>query len=246
MSEREKPISIEWSENGIGRIMIDDKLWACVEWSEKHQRWCIEDAEGHCLTHREHIHGGDIDRDAAVALAEAMIRDGRRPDPETARRNLDAESESRKERNERRKQQPEQVAKREQKRLEDKQQYHLWDKAREAEEADEQEPPLYESIANAFDLSDTDLWKSNSFASLRPRLIISVKCAIAKCESAICDAADRAQKQPFRGIYSTNKEIRRRDRESRQAGCAKEIAALQGKLDRAREILRLLEPEVAP
>jgi hypothetical protein len=53
---RQKPIAIEWHGDNIGRIKIDGELWAAVEWSEKHQRWCIEDAAGKCLTHPDCIH----------------------------------------------------------------------------------------------------------------------------------------------------------------------------------------------
>jgi hypothetical protein len=83
---RLRPLSIEWNgdDGSIGRIYIDGKLWAAVEWSEKQQRWCIEDAEGRCLSHQAHVHGGDVDKTTAVALAEAMIRDGRMPSPAEA------------------------------------------------------------------------------------------------------------------------------------------------------------------
>ncbi len=41
---RQKPIRIAWTADKlIGRLTIDGELWASVEWSEKRQRWCIED-----------------------------------------------------------------------------------------------------------------------------------------------------------------------------------------------------------
>ena len=61
-------------------------LWAAVEWSETRQAWCIEDAEGHCLGHRDRIHGKEADKDATVMLPTAMIRDGRMPKPAEASR----------------------------------------------------------------------------------------------------------------------------------------------------------------
>jgi hypothetical protein len=63
-------------------LTINDKLWACVEWSASRKRWCIQDASGRCLAHCDAIHGQDIDAQTAVRLAKAMIRDGRMPTPE--------------------------------------------------------------------------------------------------------------------------------------------------------------------
>ena len=37
-------------------------------------------------------------------------------------------------------------------------------------------------LAEAFDFADPELWKSNSFASLRPRLVLHLKAAIASLE----------------------------------------------------------------
>lgn len=82
---RDKPIALKWTSSLLGRITIDDEHWASVEWSEKHQCWCIEDVTGACLAHEESISGAAANKDAAVALAEAMIRDGRIPTPQEAR-----------------------------------------------------------------------------------------------------------------------------------------------------------------
>jgi len=79
-------LAVSWIVDGlIGQVTLDGEHWASVEWSVKRQQWCIEDAEGRCLAHRASIHGAAASRDQAVALAEAMIRDGRTPDPATAR-----------------------------------------------------------------------------------------------------------------------------------------------------------------
>jgi hypothetical protein len=43
-----------------------------------------------------------------------------------------------------------------------------WD----AEWQERKQQPLYEALAEAFEFSDPDLWRSNSFASLRPRLVV--------------------------------------------------------------------------
>jgi hypothetical protein len=77
---RSRRIELRW-HGSIGRITITDELWAEVEWSEKRQQWCIQDTEGHCLSHKDHIHGAEVNKAAAVAHAEAMIRDGRMPTP---------------------------------------------------------------------------------------------------------------------------------------------------------------------
>ena len=65
-------------------LTINQKLWACVEWSPSRKRWCIQDASGRCLAHCDAIHGQDVDAQTAVKLAKAMIRDGRMPTPEEA------------------------------------------------------------------------------------------------------------------------------------------------------------------
>jgi hypothetical protein len=69
-------------------LSIAGEHWAAVEWSASRQTWCVEDSSGHCLAHCEHIHGDHIDRPSAIALAKAMIRDGRMPTPEEAERQL--------------------------------------------------------------------------------------------------------------------------------------------------------------
>lgn len=68
--------------------IIGGELWSEVEWSPQRRAWCVQDACGHCLAHCEHIHGVRIDQRTAVALAKAMIRDGRMPSPEQAQRQL--------------------------------------------------------------------------------------------------------------------------------------------------------------
>jgi hypothetical protein len=77
-------IAVAWSADGIGRVTLDGEHWASVEWSEKRQRWCIEDVEGRCLAHASSIRGMSASKEEAVALAEAMIRDGRMSSPDQA------------------------------------------------------------------------------------------------------------------------------------------------------------------
>jgi hypothetical protein len=93
---RELPIRVHRVSGRIYQLIIDaalvgnlkgrrqDQVWAAVEWSEGKRRWCIEDAAGRCLAHIEHQHGQHKDHIAAIALAKAMIRDGRMPTPEEA------------------------------------------------------------------------------------------------------------------------------------------------------------------
>ena len=45
--------------------------------------------------------------------------------------------------------------------------------------------PWWQVFDAAFDLSDPDLWRSNSFSSLRPLLILHVKAAVAELEYEI-------------------------------------------------------------
>ena len=241
---RQKSIDIAWtSDKLIGYFMIDGELWAEVEWSEKRQRWCIQDAQGRCLKHVEHIHAQEVDREAAAALAKAMIRDGRLPDPKTARQSFEAGEKQRQQEREKRRQQraqqPAQIAKREREREQEKQRLERSETRWDAEAKERREPPLYEVLADAFDFSDPDLWKSNSFASLRPRLIIHVRHVIAKLEDELDYETRRSGSQPFR-MYATA-EQRKEAATDRKIETSAAIQRLQPKLDRAREILSLLE-----
>lgn len=80
---RQRPIEVR-SRKISEQLVIDGQLWAAVEWSRTRQVFCIEDAAGRCLTHHASIHGEHTDKHEAVALAKAMIRDGRMPTPEDA------------------------------------------------------------------------------------------------------------------------------------------------------------------
>jgi hypothetical protein len=74
-------------------LMIDDVMWAEVEWSPKRRAWCIQDAAGHCLAHVEHIHDQNPDVTKALRLARRMIVSGEMPSPEAAHAQLRAEQE---------------------------------------------------------------------------------------------------------------------------------------------------------
>jgi hypothetical protein len=43
-------------------------------------------------------------------------------------------------------------------------------------------PALFEALDEAFNLTDPELWKSNSFTSLRPRLIVYLEAEVARLE----------------------------------------------------------------
>ena len=74
-------------------LSIGGEMWSEVEWSPSRQRWCIQDAAGHCLAHTEHIVGQDQDVQTAIRLAKRMIIDGRMPTPEEANQQLEERSE---------------------------------------------------------------------------------------------------------------------------------------------------------
>jgi hypothetical protein len=104
-----------------------------------------------------------------------MIRDGRMPSPEQASKHREERLQHDRERRAR---QPSEIRRR-QKREEEERRFHV---LVEAESDDQEEPPLWEVVADALDFADPELWKSNSFARLRGRLIVSLKAAIADHE----------------------------------------------------------------
>jgi hypothetical protein len=230
---RQSPIAIAWILDGrIGRLTIGGELWAAVEWSEKKQ-WCIEDAEGRCLTHRGSIHGAEASKEAAVALAESMIRDGRMPDPETARK--DREERVRRAR-EKRERQPAEIRKRQERDEQDRRRYDASMNEWRARSAEDAAPPLYETLADAFDFADPELWKSNSFAALRPRLELHVRTVIAELEYKLAYEIGRSRSQPFCGLGAA-KERRQAAAARRKAETSAAIGRIEAKLARAREIL---------
>jgi hypothetical protein len=174
---RQMPIKIRW-DGMVGELFVDGELWSEVEYSEKHRKWCIQDAEGQCLAHKEHIRAFEDDKDGAVALAKAMIRDGRLPSPEEAKK-------TRKERlkrdRERRAKQPSEIRRRAERHETERLFREYW----ETKNTDEGAEPLYEAVADMLDFNNPELWKSNSFARLRLRLITTVRAAIADCEYSL-------------------------------------------------------------
>jgi hypothetical protein len=184
--------------DGIGQVTLDGVRFANVEWSEKKQRWCVEDSEGQCLKHVGSIKGMAASKDEAAALAINMVRDGRMPDPETAR----AEHRERlRVAREKRLQQPAEIRRRERDRRYSDALRDAW----RAESEEDEAPPLYETLAEAFDFSDPELWKSNSFTALRPRLALHVRAVIAKLEEDLAWEIGRSPK-PF--VFDATKEQR--------------------------------------
>ena len=213
---RHRPIKIEWTGDGlIGRLTIGGEQWGAVEWTEKRQRWCIEDSEGRCLTHAASIRGMAESKQEAVALGRSHGSRWPNADPKTAR----AEHEERRRvAREKREQRPSEIRRREE-RKEQLRRYGdaAWEEWK-ARTAEDKAPPLYETLAEAFDFADPELWKSNSFAALRPRLVLHVRHAIAKFEQELAYAAGARRWKPT----------------------PSETSALEAKLARAREILSQL------
>jgi hypothetical protein len=183
---RRKPVAIRW-DGLIGRLYIDAESWGAVEWSDKRQAWCIEDAEGRCLSHHSHIHAEDKDKDGAVALAEAMIRDGRMPTPDEATK---ARAERLKRDRARKAKQPSEIKRREARAERDRLERAYWDAAGKERSAEHDEP-LYEVLADTLDFTDPELWKSNSFARLRERLIFLLRTEIKRLEANLYTSKDR-------------------------------------------------------
>jgi hypothetical protein len=88
MTDRRRywPIEVRRINAETYHPIINGQMWSEVEWSRSRQRWCVQDAAGHCLTHVESIVGMDKDPQAAIRLAKRMIVNGPMPAPEEARR----------------------------------------------------------------------------------------------------------------------------------------------------------------
>src|SRR5260370_6796421 len=100
-----------------------------------------------------------------------MIRDGRMPSPERAKK-------AREERLDRRRQQP--AAQR--RRAQRQEQRKAWNTEWQKRRREDAEQPLYEMLSEVFDFADPELWKSNSFAAMRPRLIVHLEAVVANLE----------------------------------------------------------------
>jgi hypothetical protein len=195
-----------------GALFVAGETWGAVEWSEKRGVWCIEDAEGRCLRHASSIHGKAAAKEEAIALAERMVRDGTLPSPQDA---ADLHREAKQREREKRAKRPSEI-RRAQEREERK---RLSAAASDAYWTEYKATPFYEIFAEAFDLADPDLWKSNSFAMVRPRLLVEVRAAAARLEHELYD---------WRTKYR------------------KPNPKLERSLARTRKILALLDDEAAP
>jgi hypothetical protein len=230
---------VTWSPEvkPTGFVRIGGEVWAHIEWSEREQKWCIEDAYTMCV---KHIYGTLEDRDAAIALAQEMIRDGRIPCPEEAIRRgrrrdrglppdeeLSPEQQAeRKAKRERRANQPAQIRAREERAELDKLERMLNRTDYEIRTQAEQQPPWYEILASLFELADPDLWKSNVFASMRPALAIRLEREVFKLEQHL--------------VYESRWHGWRTKRKPDKA----RVAAASAAVERARQILQhLLGPD---
>jgi hypothetical protein len=208
---RQLPIEIMWSAGLVGRITVGGEYWGEVEWSERRQAWCIEDVTGACLTHASGIHGKAASKEGAVALAREMIIDGRMPSPEQAHEAWRAGEPERERQREKRRQQPAAIRRREAARARHEAAKTAWMAQFRAEQLDRAQPPLEEVLAEVFDFTDPELWKSSRGDA-----------AAAADPASACghrQARMRARRHVNRDVQAVNR-----------AG-----------LDRAREILRALE-----
>jgi hypothetical protein len=177
MTDAAGKVRIEWSKDGsaIGRLYVGAEFWGAIEWSAKREAWCIEDAAGECLRHVASIRGQASSKAKAVMLAREMIGDGRLPTPQQAR----AEHEARRATQaERRARQPSVLARKRASEEKMAQWRVRWD----LEADDHRAPPLWEALHDVFDFADPELWRSNSFAVLRPRLVVHLRAVVAKLE----------------------------------------------------------------
>jgi hypothetical protein len=236
-------IAISWDAMEIGSVKLDGVVFARVEWSEKRQQWCVEDAAGQCLRHAGSIKGKAAAKEEAVALAESMVRDGTMPTPEQARAEHEERERiaapKRKAAREKKRNQPAEIAKREHRAALNKAYHDSIHTEWEAQQADEDAGPLYETLASAFDFSDPELWRSNSFAMLRPRLVLHVRRAVAELEHKLAYERTRSP-NPFSGFWAASAE-RKELAAERKAEIASAVAEIEKPLARAREILALLE-----
>ena len=111
-------------------------------------------------------------------------------------------------------------------------------KAWRAEEEEDNAPPLYEALADAFDFADPELWKSNSFTALRPRLTLHVRHVIARLEYELISEIGRS---PRPSVLHATTEERQAAAERRKAETSAAIAKIEAALAKAREILAQLE-----
>jgi hypothetical protein len=241
--DRSGAIAISWGVDGVGAVSLDGVTFARVEWSESRGAWCIEDAAGRCLHHVGSIKGRAASKEEAAALAIDMVRDGRMPSPEQAHAEH-AEREriagpKRKAAREKRRQQPAEIAKREHRAALDKAYHDSIHVEYEARQADEEAGPLYETLASAFNFADPELWRSNSFAMLRPRLVLHVRRAIAELEHKLTYERSRSP-NPFSGFWAASAD-RKEWAAEREAEIASAVAEIEKPLARAREILAQLE-----
>jgi hypothetical protein len=218
---RQQPVKIRWMEPGkTAHIMIDGHLWSEVEWSEKRNAWCIQDAKGRCLSHHSHIHAEDKDKAGALELAQAMIRDGRIPCPEDARRARDQRLERDRER---RAKQSSELA-RQQLRADEERWAKTYYEAQWKADCAGDDEPFYELIADVFDLADPELWKRNSFARLRDRLVLSLQKEIANIEHKRLGDLRRYGKKLI--AKSDRDPSSERNKQSARLARAKELLAL--------------------
>jgi hypothetical protein len=231
---RHGPIAIAWTGDGLmGRLTMNGELWAAVEWSESASAGASSTRQDAASRIAVHFHGAEASKEAAVALPESMIRDGQMPAPETARKNREERIRRTREKRQR---QPAEIRKREEREEQDRRYHDASMKEWEAETEEADAPPLYEARADAFNFADPELWKSHSFAALKPRLELHVRAVIAELESDLARQIRRSRSQLFCGLGAA-KERRHAATADTKAETSSAIRAIEAKLARAREIL---------
>jgi hypothetical protein len=152
------------------------------------------------------------------------------PSPEAAQAQYEAAAAKRKAQRDK---QPSEIRRRQEQQERSKRERELWNERSDADWRERQAQPLYEALAEAFDFSDPDLWRTNSFASLRPRLVVWMRSVVADLECKV-----ERQRRPPSGwgrddpVSDAVKAYRKRELEEAEA-----------KLARAREILGWLKDE---
>lgn len=221
--DRNGPIDLSWSSDLWGRLCIAGARWCYVEWSERRQEWCIEDSQGRCLRHAEDLVGTADSKQGAIELATAMIRDGRMPSRPEAEARRQAERQ-------RRRQRPTEQRRRAERAAEENEYMRVSDACWDARIKEKTSLSLYETLADAFDFADPELWKSNSFSTLRPALIAHVQLAIVKLEYELHWEARslRRQRAKVRAAILAKRQGNPTENEQRLARARAILALLEG------------------
>jgi hypothetical protein len=208
-------------------LRIGKELWVEIEYSPERLAWCIQDSQGQCLRHQESIRGTAEDLEVAIDVGRSMIRDGSMPAPEEAEYEHKQRQKARRKAN---------SAKREatplgqeRKALRDEQSA-IWNEEYElgVNRPYESRLPLLESFFDALDFGDPDLWKSNSLAIFREKLVAEVVGEMLRLRKDLNYQRQRLvyQGKPAKARFE-----------------AHQAPPIQSKIDRAAQMLAALDPD---